>query len=96
MIIHSSIVFSSSIIKFVNITFNKADLNKIEWNNNEVVTVFVIIFSGVFLITILGLLLFHVYIITKNFTTNEFIRESNSKSLFDEGCAKNWGEVFNI
>jgi palmitoyltransferase ZDHHC9/14/18 len=55
---------------------------------------FLSVYSGLFFFGILAFLIFHLYLIARNRTTNEYIRNQYDAGLFDKGCVENFKEVF--
>lgn len=67
--------------------------NNLLWLYNDYLTLVVLFFSAIFLIVLLVTVLTQVYLISRNITTNEYIRSKN-KNLYSEGCSKNWKITF--
>jgi hypothetical protein len=75
--------------------------NDISVAYQESFAVGIVIFSGIFLLTISGFLIFHIYLIFKGFTTNEYIRgkvnthiTDNNKNQNKEKYCQNFQEIF--
>jgi palmitoyltransferase ZDHHC9/14/18 len=52
--------------------------------------------SAIFFLGMGAFLLFHLYLISTNRTTNEHIRNQYDKNLFNDGCSDNFKEVFYV
>jgi palmitoyltransferase ZDHHC9/14/18 len=87
VVAHSLTIMIPSIL---NISHAQVLNDKIYYN----ISLFLAIYSGLFFVAILFFLIFHTYLICKNRTTNEYIRNQYGDDLFDKGCGENFREVF--
>lgn len=60
------------------------------------ITLAVLCMSAIFFLGMSCFLIFHLYLISINRTTNEHIRNQYDKNLFNEGCSENFREVFYV
>lgn len=88
--IHSLLACLFVFIRFVEVSWV---IPPKDWKTNDFFGMVIIIYSSIFFSAILLFLLFHVYLILTNQTTNEFIRGRQNNKMFDEGCKNNWNEV---
>lgn len=56
----------------------------------DVIDIVVIAISIIFGITMLVMVIQHVYLISTGKTTNEFIRNRYNDKIFSQGCCNNW------
>ncbi len=90
--LHALVVFITASIKLVNVTFKLESMDY--WTPADYMNITLSIISGLFFVVLFSLLFYHIYLISKNKTTNEHLRNSYEDKLFDQGCNKNWEEVF--
>ena len=92
IVIHSLVIFITSVI----VTSNLSDKNYDMSNSNYIICLVISAYSGIFLLGMGGFLVFHLYLISKNRTTNEYIRNLYREDLFKESCSDNFKEAFCI
>jgi hypothetical protein len=64
-----------------------------DWKSQDFYGMMISIYSSIFFSVIFLFLIFHIYLILTNQTTNEFIRRRSEKRLFDQGSRNNIREV---
>lgn len=93
MFAHSTTVLVSSLITFIQ--QHKDKESKESWNAKLIISLGLIIYSGLIVILMVVGLSHQTYLISNNITTNECIRSRLPETTFDQGCAKNWSEIWN-
>jgi palmitoyltransferase ZDHHC9/14/18 len=91
IIIHSSIIAIPTDIKVIKTWINGGiDFNTFLDN----AWFFMAVYSSAFFVTMIIFISFHLYLASKNITTNEHLRNMYPTNSFDKGCRKNLEEVF--
>lgn len=93
--IHSIIVFVSSLITFLRQIdiYNTLDKDKRSFNEYMIISLCLIIYSGLVMLLMFGAIFHQSWLITNNITTNECLRQKLPDDTFDNGCSENWNEV---
>lgn len=89
------VVFVSSLIKFINQMdiYRATDKDLRSFNVNMVITICLVIYSGLVMLLMFGGIFHQTWLITNNITTNECLRQKLPSDVFDKGCSENWSEV---
>jgi palmitoyltransferase ZDHHC9/14/18 len=91
----SIIIHSLSLFIPCAVTYSKMDLN-MKTDVEHSITLAILCMSAIFFLGMSAFLIFHLYLISNNRTTNEHIRNQYDKNLFNEGCSENFKEVFYV
>ncbi len=90
VVIHCLVVFISTFFALMTHTVTKSQNL---WEVQDFFAIIISVISGIFFISVIGLLIFHIYLATNNITTNEHLRNTGSLKMYDDGCKNNWKEI---
>jgi len=88
--VHSLLTCVFISIRFIQVSM---EISSKDWKSQDFYGMMISIYSAIFFSVILLFLLFHIYLILTNQTTNEYIRSKSDKRLFDQGSRNNIREV---
>ena len=92
--VHCLLVEVVALYTLVRFYFNDNEGNKNDYQINVVLVMLLAIFVGFFVVMVVGMIVKHIFMFTRNETTNEILRRKYNNKVFDKGMNDNCKEIF--
>mmetsp|Transcript_354 Transcript_354/g.339 ORF Transcript_354/g.339 Transcript_354/m.339 type:complete len:299 (+) Transcript_354:6-902(+) len=98
--VHATVIFTGSLIAFIRLINDYNDEKEAQpneehnWDYKLIISLLVLLLSGLAVFLMIIAVSHQSYLIANNITTNECLRARLPPNTFDEGCSKNWREVW--